>query len=171
MNNEHPDDASKLEAIRQLNNRQELPAPLPNGVTYNGAIFQSRTLHRELFHTPPYGFIHPLSAYPRGERYHHLVNYANLVFRTNSPRTCFLETTCFVGTTRNYPDNLSFTIHTKEVNRRGHWTLVQRTVFLFREYPIVSIDIIAPSTVSAPRNHNNLLEAPDDINYIPSRIP
>jgi len=155
----YPDDASKLQAIRHLNNRQGLPVPPPDSVIWNGALFQSRILNRVLFNTPPFGFTHPLSAYPREERYRHLLHYAELVTRTNAPRVRF------IGTSHTFPDNLLFTVHTKEVNNRGYWTIVQRTVFLCREYPIVSIDIIAPSSVAAPRNHNNLLEDPDDIDY------
>ena len=76
-----------------------------------------------------------------------------------------LPQTYYVGLEDLQPGKLYITLGTHEVNRDGNWTLVQRTVFLFREKPFYTTDIVAPSSVTAPSGHGNRLTAPAGIEY------
>jgi hypothetical protein len=154
----------KVAAIRDFNQRQGLPVENPANVLFNGALFEAPELNQDLFLFPFYEFEQPLSAYSREKQVFLLTKYGATLARFNRPRAVF------IGVPGREPGNLSVTIHTIEVNLKGYWTQVQRTVFLHQATrdnpPKVSLDIIATSIVPAPPDHNNCLRAPDDIWYI-----
>jgi len=147
----------KVAAIRDFNRRQGLPIEDPNKVLFNGAIFEESQLDFNLFLIPHYEFKHPLSSYPQVKQYELLTQYGRTLADVNDPYACF------IGVPGREPGNLSVTIDTKEVNLKGYWILVQRTVFLHQADPIVSIDIIATSNVLAIPGCPC---PPDDIFYI-----
>jgi hypothetical protein len=165
----HPDNLTnqqKVTAIRDFNLREGIPTEDPDAVLYNGALFEAPQLNQKLFLVAAYeGFNHPLSEYPQDEQYKLITEYSALLASVNRPRACF------IGVPGRDPGNLKVTIHTEEVNLQGYWVTVQRTVFLHEPEPIVSIDVIAPSTVRAPpdypasADHYNTFKAPADIIY------
>jgi hypothetical protein len=154
----------KIARIRDFNQRLGLPIENPNNVLYNGALFDATHLNHNLFLVVHPNFEHPLSAYPQEVQIARITQYAFQLAEQNTPRACF------IGINKE-PGNLWVTIHTKEVNRHRYWTFVQRTVFLHREEPITSIDIISPSNTLAPPDYpaspdyNNTFRAPADIDY------
>jgi hypothetical protein len=153
----HLTSQEKVAAIRDFNARQRLPTENINKVLYNGAFFEAPQLNQELFFLPSCNFPRPLSQYPQDEQYVILTKYGATLARVNRPRACF------IGVPGQETGNLTVTIHTEEVNLQGYWTLVQRTVFLHQAAPIVSIDIIAPSTVLASPD---CLRAPEGTEFI-----
>ncbi len=153
---------AKLTSIRALNIRQELPLQAPDDTIFNGAFFDKNTLAEDLFIVPLYNnFTHPLSDYPQEQQYEIIREYGVLIAEANWPRTIY------VGVEDIEPNAPFFPIGTHEVNKNGYWTLVQRTVFLFRELPFFTTDFVAPSTVPAPIDHaENLQQAPSGIDYL-----
>ena len=154
----------KTASIREFNQRLGLPIQKPNTVLYNGALFDATHLNPNLFLVVHPNFEHPLSDYPQEVQIARITQYAFQLAEQNAPRACF------IGTNKE-PGNLWVSITTKEVNRHRYWTIVQRTVFLHREEPIVSIDVIAPSDTLAPPDYptspdyNITFRAPADIYY------
>jgi hypothetical protein len=152
----------KVTYIRALNLRDGLPEENPETTFYNGAQFEASQIDDRLFLVTQYRFTHPLSDYPEEEQIALVAQYAADLAEANHPRACF------IGYKGNHP---AITIHTKEVNLQRYWILVQRTVFLHRAEPVISCDIIAPSTVTAPPNYpvspdyRNTFRAPDNIYY------
>ena len=110
---------------------------------------------------PLFQFTHPLMDYPLGKQQELLDEYAALIGDVNRPRTFH------VGVPRVDPSGLNFiTVETHEVNRKGYWTVVLRTVFLHQRFPISSLDIVGFSDVVAPEGVDNIVKAPPDLKYI-----
>jgi hypothetical protein len=156
----HLDLPQKVAAIRYINVQQRLPEERPERVLFNGAFFEGDSLQQDLFTLPDYQhFEHPLADHPECNRAFLLKQYGIFLCEINKPRATFL------GTPGHEPGNLSIVVETKEVNLAGYWTHVSRTIFLDEPRPRYSLDIVSPSTVLAPPDHNNQLRAPDGIIY------
>jgi hypothetical protein len=131
-------------------------------VLYNSAISNIEFINQDLFVLPQYAqirvpryesisFSHPLSAYTTEDQATFVRVYKDLLEFVNRPRVIAIQD----GHERN-----TFQVETREVSTDGYWITVCRTVFLDRHVPSVSFDIFAPSSVRAPRDHNDLLVAP-----------
>ena len=153
----------KVAAIRAFNLSQGFPIEDPVKVLFNGAIFEAPQLNPKLFLVVSYNFNHPLSAYPPDVQTARIRQYAQHLAENNQPWVSF------IGINQA---NLAVAITTNEVNRHGYWVQVDRTVFLHKAEPVVSIDIIATSTTPAPPDYpaspdyKNTFCAPDNIWYI-----
>jgi hypothetical protein len=150
----------KVAAIRKYNLELDLPEENPAFTLYNGALFiAEQVIDYKIFHVCKPEFTHPLSAYPQNEQYSHLAKYAGTLSRVNAPQACF------VGIPGSTPGLLTVSITTREISKQRFWQEVHRTIFLHQEEPIVSIDIIAESTVLAAPDPDNSLVAPLGIFY------
>jgi hypothetical protein len=149
----------KVAAIRKYNLELDLPDENPALTLYNGAIHQDSKINHQIFAFCKPDYTHPLSAYPQDEQYAHLTRYAANLARLNVPQACF------VGVPGKTPGLLAVGLTSHEISAQGFWIEVHRTIFLHREVPLVSLDIIAESTVLAPADPDNSLVPPHGIFY------
>jgi hypothetical protein len=131
--------------IQHLNLSQGLPPQPADATLFNQGFFETPKL--EPIHLPPYHFNHPLSNYSAPEIIAFICKCGIATGKLNSPKT-YSVGVLDVPTTRNQ----FVTLATREVNRAGFWCLVQRSIFLHGTEPLVRIDFVAPSTVSAADN-------------------
>ena len=161
MEKEPQTKVERPEAIRNLNRRCGLPSQGPNELVWNNAIFHAPLLFEKRFFMPLFQFTHPLVDYPLGKQQELIDEYATLIGDVNRPRTFD------VGIPRVDPSGFnSITVETHEVNRKGYWTVVLRSVFLHQRFPISSLDIVGFSDVVAHAGIDNIVKAPPDIKYI-----
>ena len=133
----------KLTHIRALNQTLGLPHQENKACIFNGGFFDIPTLVDDPIVMPPYPFQHPLSAYPQAEQSVLIHQYGVLLGIANGLKTVS------VGALDPRPSDLFVTLDTREVNRAGCWTLVQRTVFLFNPLPFYTTDFVAASHLLA----------------------
>jgi hypothetical protein len=173
----------KLAVVRTYNTANDFQeALLDDGfpdltkVLYNGAIPYIESINQDLFELPEYAqirvpryesisFSHPLSAYTPEDQATFVRIYKELLVFVNRPRVIAI---C------DGHERHTFKVETREVSADGYWITVCRTVFLNRPVPRFSVDLYAPSSVRAPRDHNDLLVAPIGTLYswpFPLRIP
>jgi hypothetical protein len=135
-----------LDTIQHLNLSQGLPPQPADATLFNQGFFETPKL-LEPIRLPPYHFNHPLSNYCTPEIIAFIREYGVAIWKLNSPKTYSIGA-LDIPTTRNQ----FVTLATREVNLAGFWCLVQRSIFLCGTEPLVTIDFVAPSTVSAADN-------------------
>lgn len=145
----------KLETIRRLNVRQDLPPQASDDTIFNGALFDVATLGD--ITVPRFHFAGLLSTYTDEEIATRITEYGRETARQN--RDAVYSVGCLPQGTQVC--KLFITLLTREVNRSGYWCLVQRTIFMHKENPFVSTDFIALSTVVALEG----VKAPDSTFY------
>jgi hypothetical protein len=135
-----------LDTVQRLNLSQGLPPQPADTALFNQGFFETPNL--EPIRLPSYHFNHPLSNCSAPEILTFIRECGIATGKLNSPKTCSVDV-LDIPTTRNQ----FVTLTTREVNLAGFWCLVQRSIFLHGPEPLVTIDFVAPSTVSAADNN------------------